>query len=143
MAIVTKNNYLIPIIRINDKESGGAILNIPTEEYITKLKAGIDTTKFTGDVSFNHTTKETTISNGQIYIYDLPSAISFLGGYFVVRTWGGRNGNTDFINGHRIWKGKGTSYNVYDVSNLLRTGWNQIDMNVGGVIIKGPFLTEI
>ena len=143
MAIITKNNYLIPIIRINDKESGGAILNIPTEEYITKLKAGIDTTQFTGDVSFNHTTEETTISNGQIYIYDLPSAISFLGGYFVVRTWGGRNGNTGFINGHQIWKGKGTSYNVYDVSNLLRTGWNQIVMNVGGVILKVPFLTEI
>ena len=143
MAIITKNNYLIPIIRINDKKSGGAILNIPTEEYITKLKAGIDTTQFTGDVSFNHTTEETTISNGQIYIYDLPSAISFLGGYFVVRTWGGRNGNTGFINGHQIWKGKGTSYNVYDVSNLLRTGWNQIVMNVGGVILKVPFLTEI
>lgn len=143
MAIVTKNNHLIPIIRINDKESGGAILNIRTEEYITKLKAGIDTTKFTGDVSFNHTTKETTISNGQIYIYDLPSAISFLGGYFAVRTWGGRNGNTGFINGHQIWKGKGTSYNVYDVSHLLRTGWNQIVMNVGGIIIRGPFLTEI
>lgn len=143
MAIITKNNYLIPVVRIGEVETPGTAMVIPTIEVVPSIKAGIDTTQFTGDVSFNHTTQETTITNGQIYIYDLPSAISFLGGYFGVKTWGGRDGNTGFINGHQIWKGKGTSYNVYGVSNLLRTGWNQIVMNVGGVVIKGPFLTEL
>ena len=143
MAIVTKNNYLIPIIRINDKESGGAILNIPTEEYITKLKAGIDTTQFSGSVKFNHEKQEVWISNGRIFIVDLATAIAVLGNYMQIKISGGRNGNTGFINGTRIWKGKGTSYNVYNRNDLLREGWNDIVMNVGDIIIKGPFLTEI
>ena len=143
MAIVTKNNYLIPIIRINDKESGGAILNIPTEEYITKLKAGIDTTQFTGSVKFDHEKQEVWISNGRIFIVDLATAIAVLGNYMQIKISGGRNGNTGFINGTRIWKGKGTSYNVYNRNDLLREGWNDIVMNVGDIIIKGPFLTEI
>lgn len=143
MAIVTKNNYLIPIIRINDKESGGAILNIPTEEYITKLKAGIDTTKFSGSVTFDHEKQEVWISNGRIFIVDLATAIAVLGNYMQIKISGGRNGNTGYINGTRIWKGKGTSYNVYILNDLLREGWNDIVMNVGDIIIKGPFLTEI
>ncbi len=143
MAIVIKNNYLIPIIRINDKESGGAILNIPTEEYISKLKAGIDTTQFSGTVTFNHAKQEVRIENGRIFIVDLASAIAMLGNYLQIEIAGGRNGNTGFINGHRIWKGKGTSYNVYNRNDLLREGWNDIVMNVGYVVIKGPFLTEI
>ena len=143
MAIITKNNYLIPIIRINDKESGGAILNIPTEEYITKLKAGIDTTQFTGSVKFDHEKQEVWISNGRIFIVDLATAIAVLGNYMQIKISGGRNGNTGYINGRRIWKGKGTSYNVYIINDLLREGWNDIVMNVGDIIIKGPFLTEI
>ena len=143
MAIVIKNNYLIPIIRINDKESGGAILNIPTEEYISKLKAGIDTTQFSGTVTFNHAKQEVRIENGRIFIVDLASAIAMLGNYLQIEIAGGRDGNTGFINGTRIWKGKGTSYNVYNRNDLLREGWNDIVMNVGYVVIKGPFLTEI
>lgn len=143
MAIVIKNNYLIPIIRINDKESGGAILNIPTEEYISKLKAGIDTTQFSGTVTFNHAKQEVRIENGRIFIVDLASAIAMLGNYLQIEIAGGRDGNTGFINGTRIWKGKGTSYNVYNRSDLLREGWNDIVMNVGYVVIKGPFLTEV
>ena len=143
MAIVIKNNYLIPIIRINDKESGGAILNIPTEEYISKLKAGIDTTQFSGTVTFNHAKQEVRIENGRIFIVDLASAIALLGNYLQIEIAGGRDGNTGFINGTRIWKGKGTSYNVYNRNDLLREGWNDIVMNVGYVVIKGPFLTEI
>lgn len=143
MAIVIKNNYLIPIIRINDKESGGAILNIPTEEYISKLKAGIDTTQFSGTVTFNHAKQEVRIENGRIFIVDLASAIAMLGNYMQIEIAGGRDGNTGFINGTRIWKGKGTSYNVYNRNDLLREGWNDIVMNVGYVVIKGPFLTEI
>lgn len=143
MAIVIKNNYLIPIIRINDKESGGAILNIPTEEYISKLKAGIDTTQFSGTVTFNHAKQEVRIENGRIFIVDLASAIAMLGNYLQIEIAGGRDGNAGFINGTRIWKGKGTSYNVYNRNDLLREGWNDIVMNVGYVVIKGPFLTEI
>ena len=143
MAIVIKNNYLIPIIRINDKESGGAILNIPTEEYISKLKAGIDTTQFSGTVTFNHAKQEVRIENGRIFIVDLASAIAMLGNYLQIEIAGGRDGNTGFIYGTRIWKGKGTSYNVYNRNDLLREGWNDIVMNVGYVVIKGPFLTEI
>ena len=143
MAIITKNNYLIPIIRINDKESGGAILNIPTEEYITKLKAGIDTTQFSGSVKFDHEKQEVWISNGRIFIVDLATAIAVLGNYMQIKISGGRNGNIGSINGHRIWKGKSTSYNVYNRNDLLREGWNDIVMNAGNIIIKGPFLTEI
>ena len=143
MAIVIKNNYLIPIIRINDKESGGAILNIPTEEYISKLKAGIDTTQFSGTVTFNHAKQEVRIENGRIFIVNLASANAMLGNYLQIEIAGGRDGNTGFINGTRIWKGKGTSYNVYNRNDLLRAGWNDIVMNVGYVVIKGPFLTEI
>mgnify|MGYP003588325752 CR=1 FL=1 len=143
MAIVIKNNYLIPIIRINDKESGGAILNIPTEEYISKLKAGIDTTQFSGTVTFNHAKQEVRIENGRIFIVNLASANAMLGNYLQIEIAGGRDGNTGFINGTRIWKGKGTSYNVYNRNDLLREGWNDIVMNVGYVVIKGPFLTEI
>jgi hypothetical protein len=143
MAIITKNNYLIPIIRINDKESGGAILNIPTEEYITKLKAGIDTTQFSGSVKFDHEKQEVWISNGRIFIVDLATAIAVLGNYMQIKISGGRKGNTGSINGTRIWKGKSTSYNVYNRNDLLREGWNDIVMNAGDIIIKGPFLTEI
>ena len=143
MAIITKNNYLIPIIRINDKESGGAILNIPTEEYITKLKAGIDTTQFSGSVKFDHEKQEVWISNGRIFIVDLATAIAVLGNYMQIKISGGRKGNIGSINGHRIWKGKSTSYNVYNRNDLLREGWNDIVMNAGDIIIKGPFLTEI
>ncbi len=143
MAIITKNNYLIPIIRINDKESGGAILNIPTEEYITKLKAGIDTTQFSGSVKFDHEKQEVWISNGRIFIVDLATAIAVLGNYMQIKISGGRNGNIGSINGHRIWKGKSTNYNVYNRNDLLREGWNDIVMNAGNIIIKGPFLTEI
>lgn len=143
MAIITKNNYLIPIIRINDKESGGAILNIPQLEYITKLKAGIDTTQFSGTVTFNHEKQEVRIQNGRIFIVDLATAIAVLGNYLQIEAAGYRNGNTGFINGNRIWKGKGTSYNVYNRNSLLREGWNDIVMNVGHIVLKGPFLTEL
>ena len=143
MAIVTKNNYLIPIIRINDKESGGAILNIPTEEYITKLKAGIDTTQFKGSVSFHHEKQEVWIENGSFFIVDLQSAIALLGDYLQIEIAGGVNGNRGYLNGREIWKGKGTSYNVYKLNNLLREGWNDVRMNIGYIKIKGPFLTEI
>lgn len=143
MAIITKNNYLIPIIRINDKETGGAILNIPTEEYISKLKAGIDTTQFSGTVTFNHEKQEVRIQNGRIFIVDLATAIAVLGNYLQIEIGGYRNGNTGFINGNRIWKGKGMSYNVYNRNNLLREGWNDIVMNVGHIVLKGPFLTEL
>lgn len=143
MAIVIKNNYLIPIIRINDKESGGAILNIPTEEYISKLKAGIDTTQFSGTVSFNHAKQEVFIENGRFFIVDLASAIAMLGNYLQIEIAGGVNGNRGYLNGREIWKGKGTSYNVYNINGLLREGWNNVQMNVGYIIIKGPFLTEI
>src|SRR5574344_2275410 len=137
MAIITKNNYLIPIIRINDKESGGAILNIPTEVYITKLKAGIDTTQFTGSVKFNHAKQEVRIENGSFFLVDLQSAIALLGDYLQIEIAGGVNGNRGYVNGREIWKGKGTSYNVYKLNNLLREGWNDVQMNVGYIKIKG------
>lgn len=143
MAIVTKNNYLIPIIRINDVETGGAILNVPTEEYVSRLKAGIDTTQYSGSVRFDHAKQEVTINNGRIFIVDLQSANALLGDYLQIFISGGVNGNRGYINGREIWKGKGTSYNVYNRNDLLREGWNDITMNVGTIIIKGPFLTEI
>lgn len=143
MAIITKNNYLIPIIRINDKESGGAILNIPTEEYITKLKAGIDTSQYKGSVSFDTAQQVVYVSNGSFFIVDLQSAIALLGDYLQIEIAGGVNGNRGYVNGREIWKGKGTSYNVYKLNNLLREGWNYVQMNVGYIKIKGPFLTEI
>jgi hypothetical protein len=40
-------------------------------------------------------------------------------------------------------KGRGTSYNVYNRNDLLREGWNDVQMGVGYIKIKGPFLTEI
>lgn len=143
MATINKNNYLIPIIRINDKEVGGAILNIPTEEYVTRLKAGIDTSQYSGTVRFDQAKQEVYIENGRIFITDLATATAVLGDYLQIEVAGGRNGNTGFINGTRIWKGKGTSYNVYNRNNLLREGWNDITMNVGYLKLKGPFLTEI
>jgi hypothetical protein len=143
MAIVIKNNYLIPIIRINDKESGGAILNIPTEEYISKLKAGIDTTQFSGTVTFNHAKQEVRIKNGRIFIVDLASAIAMLGNYMQIEIAGYAYSNLGYINGRNIWKGNGTSYNVYNRNDLLREGWNDVQMGVGYIKIKGPFLTEI
>ncbi len=149
MAIVIKNNYLIPIIRINDKESGGAILNIPTEEYIPtseytpKLKAGIDTTKSSGTVTFNHAKQEVRIENGRIFIVNLASAIAMLGNYMQIEVVGRGYSNLGYINGREIWKGYGTSYTVYNRNDLLREGWNDVQMGVGYIKIKGPFLTEI
>lgn len=143
MAIVIKNNYLIPIIRINDKETGGAILNVPTEEYVSRLKAGIDTTQYKGTVSFDAAKQVVYVSNGSFFIVDLQSAIAVLGDYLQIETAGGVNGNRGYVNGREIWKGKGTSYNVYKLNNLLREGWNDVQMNIGYIKIKGPFLTEI
>jgi hypothetical protein len=145
MAIVIKNNYLIPIIRINDKESGGAILNIPTEEYISKLKAGIDTTQFSGIVTFDHVNQEVRIENGRIFIVDLASAIAMLGDYLQIEIDGMGYNNHDrgYINGREIRKGRGTSYNVYNRNDFLREGWNDVQMGAGYIKIRGPFLTEI
>ena len=143
MAIVIKNNYLIPIIRINDKETGGAILNVPTEEYVNRLKAGIDTTQYKGTISFDAAQQVVHVSNGSFFIVDLKSAIALLGDYLQIEIAGGVNGNRGYLNGREIWKGKGTSYNVYNRNDLLREGWNDVQMNVGYIKIKGPFLTEI
>jgi len=145
MAIVIKNNYLIPIIRINDKESGGAILNIPTEEYISKLKAGIDTTQFSGTVTFNHAKQEVRIENGRIFIVDLASAIAMLGDYLQIELDGAGYNYPDrgYINGRGVMAGRGTKYNVYNINDLLREGWNDVQMGAGYIKIKGPFLTEI
>lgn len=144
MAIITKNNYIIPVIRIGAKEFGGSSLNIPTQEYVLSLSCGIDTTQFTGNVSFNHATNEMRIDGaGNFFVKDLKKAIELLGNYNQIRVWGGRDGNTGFINGTRIWKGKGDGYNVYNRNGLLVEGWNIVNMNVGGIIIKGPFLTEV
>lgn len=111
------------------------------EGTLTPISAGIDISKSNGNVNFDPI-KQTVGINGSanIFIKDLSLAISLLGGYTATVTWGGRDGNTGFINGHRIWKGKGTSYNVYKIDQYLREGENQFVMNVGGIQFNGPFL---
>lgn len=144
MAIITTNNYIIPVVRIGANEFGGSSLNIPTQEFVTSISAGIDTSQVSGNVSFDHAKQELYITyGGRFFIKNLPQAISVLGGYNQIYIHGDRDGNTAFINGVRIWKGKGQSWNVIKIDHLLRDGWNSVNMNVGGIRIKGPFLTEI
>lgn len=108
---------------------------------LSPINAGIDTTRYTNKPIFDLVASTTTITYGcEFFIKDLNLAVELLGGYTAIVTWGGRNGNTGFINGTRIWKGKGTSYNAYKIDHLLREGWNSINMNVGGITFKGPFL---
>ena len=103
--------------------------------------AGIDTTTVRGNIQLNRAETKVTISYGaEFFIKDLDLAVRLLGGYTVLMTAGDRDGNTGFINGTRIWKGKGTSYNRYKIDHLLREGWNTINMNVGSIIFQGPFL---
>lgn len=108
---------------------------------LSPINAGIDTTRYTNKPIFDLVASTTTITYGcEFFIKDLNLAVELLGGYTAIATWGSRNGNTGFINGTRIWKGKGTSYNTYKIDHLLREGWNTINMNVGGITFKGPFL---
>jgi hypothetical protein len=66
-----------------------------------------------------------------------------LGNYMQIEIAGYAYSNLGYINGRNIWKGNGTSYNVYNRNDLLREGWNDVQMGVGYIKIKGPFLTEI
>lgn len=144
MAIITKNNYIIPVVRIGANEFGGSSLNIPTQEYVESLSAGIDTSQVSGNISLNYDKQEIYITyTAKFFIKNLAEAKSILGGYNQIYIHGDRDGNTAFINGVRIWKGKGQSWNVIKIDHLLRDGWNSVNMNVGGIRIKGPFLTEI
>ena len=143
MAIVIKNNYLIPVVRIGEVETPGTAMVIPTIEVVPSIKAGIDTTQYKGSVSFDTAQQVVHVSNGSFFIVDLQSAIALLGDYLQIEIAGGVNGNRGYLNGREIWKGKGTSYNVYKLNDLLREGWNDVQMNVGYIKIKGPFLTEI
>lgn len=144
MAIITKNNYIIPVVRIGANEFGGSSLNIPTQEYVESLSAGIDTSQVSGNISLNYDKQEIYITyTAKFFIKNLAEAKSILGGYNQIYIHGDRDGNTGFINDVRIWKGKGQSWNVIKIDHLLRDGWNSVNMNVGGIRIKGPFLTEI
>lgn len=108
---------------------------------ITPVLAGFDPSKTKGNMNVNLQTTTIRVDGaGSIWVQNREAAVTLLGGFWVTHTWGGRNGNTGFINGYRIWKGKGDSWNVWDCSQHIREGWNDINMNVGGVEIRGPMI---
>lgn len=105
------------------------------------INAGIDTTKWTGNTTFNKSTQTVrVVQDGQFYIKDLKLAIDFLGSYFQVYASGGVKGAQGYLNGVEIWKGKGNTSNVVNRNGLLREGWNTVHMEWGELQIRGPFL---
>lgn len=108
---------------------------------LTPVRAGIDPSKYTGNTTFNLETETVRVfQDGQFFIQDLALALSNIGRYQQVFVSGGVDGAMGYLNGINIWKGKGSSSNVYDRSSLLREGWNVVHMEWGELQIRGPFL---
>lgn len=139
--------------RLSDVKQGSAIPvssgNPWTADYpvwggqgtLKPVRAGIDSSQFTGKTTFNLETETVMIvQDGTFFIKDLALALANLGTYKQVKTSGGVNGARGYLNGVNIWKGKGTSYAVIECSHLLREGWNTVHMEWGDLYIQGPFL---
>jgi hypothetical protein len=108
---------------------------------LSPIRAGIDPSKYTGNTTFNLETETVrVVQDGQFFIKDLTLALANLGTYKQVYISGGVNGARGYLNGSVIWKGKGSSANVIDRSNLLREGWNVVHMEWDKLQIQGPFL---
>lgn len=151
--ITTKPFMRVGNYRLSETIQGSAIpvtANSPwTAEYpswggqgtLSPVRAGIDPSKYTGNTTFNLETETVrVVQDGQFFIKDLALALANLGTYKQVYVSGGVDGAMGHLNGIAIWKGKGSSANVIDRSNLLREGWNVVHMEWGELQIRGPFL---
>lgn len=141
---------LEPVTRWESKRTsleavGSAILVTPgfpgESEDIAAISAGIDPTKWTGNVRFDKSAEIVYITqDGTFFIQDKELAISRYGSYFQIYISGGTNGARGYLNGTEIWKGKGQSSNVVNRDALVREGWNTVHVVWGDLHIRGPFL---
>ena len=67
---------------------------------------------------------------------DKAAAVKEFNGFIAVKTSGGVNGARGYLNGHAIWKGKGTSWNRWDASPYIVEGWNVVHMEWGDLWIE-------
>lgn len=108
---------------------------------ITPIRAGIDPTKWTGNVQFDRTTPYVhIIQDGQFWIQNKEAAATLLGGFFITKASGGVKGARGYLNGVEVWKGKGTVWVNNPCNHLVREGWNTVHMEWGDLRIQGPML---
>lgn len=128
--------YLPP--KVDHPESSGKPV---ISSCLMNVYAGIDPIKKQGSVTFDAATQKTMIlMDGSFYVKNLDLALQHLGRYYHTKSSGGTKGAQGYLNGNNIWKGKGTSYAVWDYSNYLRNGWNTVHMEWGDLHLQGPFL---
>lgn len=105
---------------------------------------GVDMSQFTGQVYFDEIASYVKIvQDGKFFVKNRQMAIANFGGFIHVKSSGGVKGAMGYLNGHNIWKGKGTSWNRLDYSGYIVEGWNTVHMEWGDLWIEARLFRSI